>query len=133
MSGNGATRVDVASEGAFHLKLAIELAMKYHLQYVNQKEPTIKQWALIDNVVYCGWHESMGGQPMIVPHTAEMMVPVILALLDSLEYPEEPDTDGSASRGWRLRSGMRQTPKAAGIDDFYAQFTIEPEWMEYGK
>lgn len=128
---NGDTRVDVSSEGSLHLDLAIKLAMQYHVGH-ERKEPTVSHWQEKDGKLFFFWHASGGGQEFMVPHTREMLVPLILAWLAKQDYGEEPDHDGSNGRGWRLKSHFSLFP-----DDHrgrsYIQFMITPEWLEYHK
>ena len=50
--------------------------------------------------------------------------------LQAIEYPEEPDTDGSTAKGWRLYTDFRGTVEPYNWASFVA---VEPRWFEYGK
>lgn len=127
---NGDTRVDVASEGSLHLDLAIKLSMQYHVSY-ERNEPTVTHWMEHDGKLVFYWHASGGGNAFVVPHTREMLVPLILSWLAKQDYGDEPDHDGSNGKGWRLKSHMEFNNAIPG--SFYVQFYVHPEWMEYHK
>lgn len=147
---NGDTHVKVQSEGSIHLRKAIELSTTYHSGNFS-KGDIAKVMAVTENAIYFGWHESMLRatkkdeltQVLFMDFTLDSAVPIIIGILNSLEYGEEPDTDGSTSKGWELTSGWRWMPcfwdsehreKAPlHIDMNYVSFVIRPHWMKYGK
>ncbi len=128
---NGDTRVDVSSEGIKHLDLAIRLAMEYHITSDRSKEPTVSHWMEEDGKLIFLWSGTSGGNAFMVPHTREMLIPLIMSWLSKQDYGHEPDIDGSVSKGWRLRAApllLSDHPAR-----FYIQFMITPEWCEYHK
>jgi hypothetical protein len=128
---NGDTKVDVISEGAKHLDLAIRIAMEYHVTSDRSKEPTVSHWMEEDGRLIFLWSGTDGGNAFVVPHTREMLVPLILSWLTKQDYGEEPDMDGSVSKGWRLKAAPFLLPSHKAR--FYMQFMVTPEWMEYHK
>lgn len=57
--------------------------------------------------------------------SVEALASSIDAWLRSATFPDEPDTDGSAHKGWRLTN----TDTGYG----YAEFAVDPHWTVYGK
>ncbi len=129
---NGDTRVDVSSEGAYHLGLAIDLALVYHTGPDRGMRATkITHWQVIDGKMVFSWHESSKGQPLPAPMGREMLIPLILSWLAEQDYGDEPDHDGSNAKGWRLKAHWELMPDHPGR--FYFQFSVQPEWCEYHK
>jgi hypothetical protein len=120
--GNGDTRVDASSEGRVHLIAALTLAMDYH---TGQDAGTVSHWCVVDGAMRFGWHASMErGVPLPAKMGKEAIADLILSWLLSQDYGRAPDTDGDASRGWRVFQ-----PR----DNFYCKFAVEPHWLVYGK
>jgi hypothetical protein len=128
---NGDTQVDVTSEGSKHLDLAIRIAMEYHVTSDRAKEPTVSHWLEEDGKLIFLSSGTDGGNAFVVPHTREMLIPLIGAWLAKQEYGEEPDIDGSVSKGWRLKSAPFLLPDHKAR--FYMQFFVQPAYLEYHK
>lgn len=84
------------------------------------------------------WHETGGAIPLLAPMTdAATIADQCYAWLGNVQYPEEPDHDGSNSKGWRITNRVSQIATEGynqyGPDGFYVVFTIYPAWIEYHK
>lgn len=130
---NGDTRVDVASEGSYHLGLALDLAMVYHNgpQPTRKKEATVSHWREADGKLIFSWSASANAHAFLVPHTRDMLIPLIIGWLEKQNYGNEPDMDGTVTKGWRLKSHYDLMPDIEGR--FYMSFTVEPHYCEYHK
>ncbi len=84
------------------------------------------------------WHETGGAIPLMAPMAdASSIADQCYAWLKNAEYPEEPDHDGSNSRGWRITNSVHKIAHEGhnqyAPGGFYVVFTIYPTWIEYGK
>lgn len=84
------------------------------------------------------WHETGGATPLMAPMSdASSIADQCYAWLKNVEYPEEPDHDGSNSRGWRVTNRVHKIATEGydqfGPNGFYVVFTIYPAWVEYHK
>ncbi len=127
---NGDTRVDVASEGSYHLGLALDLAMVYHSN-PSARKATVSHWQEENGKLIFSWSGSGGSNALLVPHDRDMLIPLIMGWLSKQDYGQEPDMDGTVTKGWRLKSHYDLMPDLPGR--FYMSFTIEPYFCEYHK
>lgn len=59
------------------------------------------------------------------PQKADQLIPFIKGWLDQVEYPREPDIDGSVSKGWQI------TTSREGWSPF--TFAVQPVWAMHHK
>lgn len=92
------------------------------------KEHTIVAFSHKDNKLHLHWHYEPDKMfPLLAPTNDPASLAAHLSLwLKRIDYPREPDTDGSVEKGWYINNGGY-----SGWD--YVAFTIEPEWVVYGK
>lgn len=137
---NGDTRVDVSSEGEFHLKLAMELALIYHTdnRQILQpgRFPGATHWMVRDNGIWFAWAQPSNGDTDLTAFPARLGIDALAGLAlgwlkTSGDYGPEPHCDGHCARGWRLVSHFGLMPNCR--DQFYLSFGVMPEWMEYHK
>ena len=136
------TRIDVSSEGDYHLERALEIAMVYH-NGVSSPGDSIEFFTKVDGVLYFGWHASMAGQnkegreicqQLPCKMDASALVPIVSLWLKAQMYPKQDGGDGSYSKGWRLRNHWNDKDwNEISISPFYVTFSIEPVWIYYSK
>ena len=132
---NGDTSIVIASEGEYHLRLALELALTYHTgpnSFGGPKKRGVDNWAVINGGIYFGWGGSTPGMNTLPVRTdIDELVPMILRWLAEQDYPSEPDIDGSTHKGWRFVSHFDKMPDHPAR--FYLNFGVHPHWCEYHK
>ena len=113
-------------EGRSHLIAALTLAMDDH--YGNPG--TANHWKVDTSGLGFGWHKECGGYPLPYPMVCEEVATFILSWISKVEFPREPDIDGSVERDWRLRSiGFSE----GNNPNQYFLFWVKPVWIEYHK
>lgn len=127
--------IDVTGEKSTALALALELGFHqchgsttigYKLEvgdYRPQTNPPRRP-----RMILC-WYATNGMLPFPVPLTHGLILPIIEAWLEAVDYGDEPDHDGDNGKGWRV---YNEDWGHVGSDP-YAFLAIEPAWAMYGK
>ena len=78
-------------------------------------------------ILYWAEHESATKLP--APLGGDAVETFVRSWLESVDYGQRPDIDGSTARGWRIYNEYW-----GHIDHQWQAFVaIEPTWLEYGK
>lgn len=137
-------RVEVRSMGRVDLERAVALATEWypnddegnpHIQGAaawkaepsaarqgDEVVPTLTLYSIFNNKE----DPKKGVSPFPVVLKGDAIVATILDWLESIDYPEEPDIDGSCSKGWHLVAEMTDGWS-------FAFMSIRPEWAHHHK
>jgi hypothetical protein len=128
---SGLAHFDVSSDDRELLVAALRIAMKWH--------GGVKAWSTLSVPDEGGLRDRLFLHWTISPDTnsflpatirePSMLQGAIEAWLEGATYPDEPDTDGTATRGWRVRNDGDVTYRVSP----YIAFAVEPAWIVYGK
>ena len=114
--------LELVSYGKDHLVQAIKLVMTDEKATHFQVSP-VKAGELMKLF----WHEGPGASALPFPATAELVAETVWAWLQQAKYPEQPDFDGSTTKGFKLHT------HDASSGWSYVIFTVETEWALFGK
>lgn len=123
----GGARIQITAVETSILRSVVELAMTL------KSKTKDCQWYTIDEENGIVFYARQPSNPLAVklpfPLDAEGIADFARRWLPHADYPREPDTDGSTSRGWEADSGMH----GCIADDYGAVILIRPWWAVYGK
>lgn len=132
------TSIDIRSEGAENLAIAIRLAwdqcsVQKATHYRVQKLSVDRKYGWTRFVpdaehgtptLHLLWHEEESAIALPYPMAMDEAAPFAAGWVAQADYGPSPDTDGSAHRGWRAFNG-HVSPTAI--------VSIQPEWIVYSK
>jgi hypothetical protein len=119
--------LEVTARGSDVLELMVYIAMADHLEMRAYKEDVGPND--IPRLVFY-WHYEPSTDKDVVPFPYPHKLPQVLSFLSGwlqqVEYGDQPDLDGSCSKGWRVTN--------QGFGGWsYATFAVEPIWAEHHK
>lgn len=129
-------RLTVEAEELEQLEAVISIIMKWHSKAVGFRKHAVAGRPVLSIYWYVAPEHQISEliAPITSPHELALM---IMSWLKTVEYGNEPDHDGSNSKGWRVTIDM---PKGDTGDTVlyrtyepYHMFSVTPAWIEYGK
>jgi len=129
-------RVDITSWFKHDLQTAVEL--------IDRDGHNIVAWDVKDGMLFLLWHDNgskdhgtaryvegerqdwvLQPKQLLSPLAGNALVELIWSWLHDQEYPDEPNIDGSCSRGFRIQTWES--------DCSYVHIVVEPEWLMHHK
>lgn len=109
--------------------------LKETLAVVACNHKTVTHWERLDNALIFYWGNASDGRgiPLPAPTKVEDCEGFIKSALTTMEYPPEPDCDGSVGKSWRIRHRLPASSLTLGTGSWYVAFVVTPHWNEYHK
>lgn len=125
------TKPRISKYEDFRFEIASDRQLKEILALAFTRHKTAAGWKEQNGAFVLSWYnpDGAGWNAFPAPLEAEGLEPLVISWLKNQNYGYEPDTDGSASKGFLVYNETY-----GRIDnDPYAFVAIKPEWIVYDK
>lgn len=109
--------------------------LKETLAVVASNHKVVTHWTRREDTLIFFWSkpEIDDAHPLPAPMKVEDCEGFVRSALTTMEYPPEPDCDGSVSKSWRIRHRLPASSITLRQGSWYVAFVVTPHWNEYHK